>query len=310
MGEALAFIALVFYSVNIILTKVASRRIDIDLGYEFSNTVIVATAAIVVLLQAAWTGAFPTWDWDAALAFALAGIFTTFLGRWLSFESIMLFGPARSSLFQLIVPLFTAIIAAIVLGERLSTLTLWGIPITLGGLFLTVYVPGTFARAMVRTAAGADRPALLRLIGASSVVLGSGFALCYSIGNILRGAGMRTWNEPVLGGLLGAISGLLLYKLVTPRRGSLRARLAAADRIGVRIFALMGTLNMGAQVLGIMAMHYIPVSVTSLIVSCMPVLVIPMSVFFLKNQEGITRRTVIGTAVTIAGIAMILLGRP
>ena len=57
-------------------------------------------------------------------------------------------------------------------------------------------------------------------------------------------------------------------------------------------------------------MHYIPVSVTSLIVSCMPVLVIPMSVVFLKNQEGITRRTVIGTTVTIAGIAMILLGRP
>ena len=50
-----------------------------------------------------------------------------------------------------------------------------------------------------------------------------------------------------------------------------------------------------------------PVSVVALITLCTPLLVFPASYFLLKNDEGINPRTVVGAALTLAGIAMIIL---
>jgi hypothetical protein len=40
---------------------------------------------------------------------------------------------------------------------------------------------------------------------------------------------------------------------------------------------------------------------------CTPLLVFPMSYWLLRNQEGITLRTLLGGGVTLAGIAVLVL---
>jgi drug/metabolite transporter (DMT)-like permease len=45
-----------------------------------------------------------------------------------------------------------------------------------------------------------------------------------------------------------------------------------------------------------------------LIASCAPVAVIPMSYWLLGNQERITPPVVVGSLLTIVGVALVLLG--
>ncbi len=313
MGELLAIAALLMYSVNTLLTKTGSKYININLGYFVAVSVNILFSLFLLAIQSITRTDALSWHWPAFFYFVLGGIFTTYLGRSFYFEAVVRFGPAKASIFQLAAPLFTVLIAWIFLDERLNTTTLTGIFVTVTGLFLAVYVPGTFARNAAARAAtpGGQRGGLagLRWIITSSLYLGLGGALAYAIGNVWRGAAMRDWNEPVAGGLIGAAAGMLLYLGMTPKLRTLWQDLKAANPVGLRMFSFTGALNISAQILGIMSLHYISVSVSILIVSCVPILVIPMSYFLLKHREGISLRSIVGTLITIAGIAMILLGR-
>ena len=66
-------------------------------------------------------------------------------------------------------------------------------------------------------------------------------------------------------------------------------------------------LTIVAQVCTIAAMKLAPVAVVALITLCTPLVVFPISYFLLGNDERINARTLVGAALTLAGIAMIVL---
>lgn len=68
-----------------------------------------------------------------------------------------------------------------------------------------------------------------------------------------------------------------------------------------------GVLTITAQILTIASMSYIPVSISALITLCSPVLVFLLCYIVLRNQERITLRLVLGSVLTLAGIAVIVL---
>jgi drug/metabolite transporter (DMT)-like permease len=309
VGELLAAAALVLYATNIMLTKAASARVDIGLGFLLSTAVNVVFSLLLLCIQLGMRDGAMTWNWHGFCAFLLAGVFSTYLGRWFFFESIVRFGPARASIFQISAPLFTVLIAWLFLGEKLQASALAGIALTVFGLFLVVYVPGTFSAsrgASTQGGAAVVRLSPFKWVLGSSIVLGMLASMSYAMGNVMRGAAVRLWDEPVAGGLLGAISGIALHLLFSSGSEKLLPRLKSADRAGTLTFMFTGTLNISAQILIIFSLRYIPVSIATLISSCVPVLVIPMSYFLLKNQEGIGLKTVVGAVLTLAGIAIIL----
>ena len=160
---------------------------------------------------------------------------------------------------------------------------------------------------MNRLEAPSSRLLLGLVIGSGTFLAISGSA-SYAVGNVLRGVAIQEWNEPILGALIGAVLGMTLHFLtslhITKR---FRNKLAQADRIGVLIYALTGVLTIIAQVCVIASMRYIPVSIASLITLSTPVFVTPASYLLLKNREGITLRTICGSALVLAGITIILL---
>jgi len=311
LGETLAFVALVLFASNLIATKAAANRIGIELGFLIAVAVNVACSAALLAVHSATRDDALLWNWHGFLLYLLAGAFSTFLGRWFLFEAVVRFGPARASIFQISAPLFTVVIAWVVLGEQLAPSALGGIALTIAGLFLVVYIPGVFSRKPAQPTAsqgdtGSRIPALQWMLR-SSVVLGIGAGLAYAAGNVTRGAALHAWNEPILGGLLGAVSGLCLHLLRSQKLGQLVHDLRHARKSGVALFALSGTLNIVAQILVIYSLRHIPVSISTLITSCVPLLVIPASHWVFPNQETITSRTVLGTLIAISGIAIILL---
>jgi drug/metabolite transporter (DMT)-like permease len=301
MGALFAVAALTLFSVNIILTKVAAARLNLDLGFLVSVAVNVLFAALVCGVQLAWREDSVAWQSRGFVLFLLAGAFSTYLGRWFFLESVVRFGPSRASLFQITSPLFTAVFAWAFLNESLRPFELAGMVLALGGLLLVV--PGTpgVAPAAAPQGEGGARPLLQ-----SVWVLGIGSSIAYSLGNIFRGSAIRNWDEALLGALLGASAGLVLHAGFSRDKRQLAGKLRRADRRGVLLFACSGVLTISAQTCLIVSLKYIPVSVAGLITLCTPLLVFPMSYLLFRNSEKITPLTLLGALLTFAGVALIV----
>jgi drug/metabolite transporter (DMT)-like permease len=309
LGKLLAIAALINFTASILLLKFATKRLSLTLGFLVSVTtnvlfcVVLAAGDFLLRPHAVEWKSFGFW------LFVTAGFFSTYLGRWLFFETIARFGAAKASIFQVTSPAFAAVIAWIFLGERLGAVALAGMVVTLAGLLLVSYKPGVFAQREQAAARPETRKLPLAALGKSALLLGSCGAAAYAVGSVLRGAAIRDWNEPILGGLLGAASGLVLQLLFNTNVRNVVRDLKAADRKGLIMYSINGIVTITAQVCTIASMRYIPVATSNLITLCTPVLILPIAYFFMKDREGITARTWIGGTLTTVGMGILVVSR-
>jgi len=315
-GEPLALAAMLMFASNTIITKMATARLDLGTGFLISVSVNVLFAALLFALQLVIRDDPLRWDGFGFGMFLAAGAFSTYLGRWFFFESVARLGPAKASIFQVSSPFFAAAIAWVFLDERLSPMALLAMAMTLLGLLLVT--SGTFgsrsAAASSRPSSGAERlPSRSRSVGVlatllrSTLLLGLGSSAAYATSNVMRGVAIRHWNEAILGALLGAMAGAGLHLAFNRNAAGVYASLHRADRRGVVLFAVSGSLTILAQLCVIAAMSRSPVAVVTLITLCTPLLVFPLSYFFLRNEERISARTVLGGAITLGGVALLVL---
>jgi drug/metabolite transporter (DMT)-like permease len=307
LGFLLSVGALLLFTVAIVVTKVASSRIPLGLGFLIATVVNVVFAGLALVVQLAFSRDALNWNPTAFWLFVAAGAFSTYLGRWFFYESVVRFGPAKASIFQVSSPLFTALMAWLLLTESLSRLVLLGMVFTIVGLVMVAYPPGFFSRSRVVANGIAEEKTTLhsRLLD-SIFLLGLGSSLAYSIGNVLRGSAVRSWPEPLLGAWLGAVSGLLLHLAFTSGRAGLVDRLRTADRRGVWLYVLIGVSTISAQVCVIASMQYIPLSIATLVTLCTPILVFPISHWVLKSAERFTPLMLTGSALAMLGIFVIV----
>lgn len=309
-GEALAFAALLLFSTNIILVKVASERLSLNAGYLISVAVNVAFGALVFGVEMLLRETPLGWSWRGFFLFAAAGVFGTYLGRWFNFEAITRLGAAKASTFQVSSPLFTVIIAWLWLGERLPLTSIAAMFVAMAGLLLVSVSPGVIGRLGTRRASSTDPAGSANrwgLLLRSGIVLGFGSSAAYAMSNVLRGAGIRQWDEPVLGTLVGALAGIGLQLIFGTDTAATTRGLRTLDRTGVVLFAVGGVLTICAQMGVVAAMRYVPVAIVALITLCTPIIVFPLSYFVLRNQERISLRTVAGGALTLGGIGFLIL---
>ena len=314
LGYLLAGGALLLFTASILVTKAASSRMDLGLGFLIATSANVFFAALAWGLQLGFGSASLSWNTQAFWMFAAAGAFSTYLGRWFFYESVVRFGPAKASIFQVSSPLFTALMAWLLLGERLGVLVALGMVMTLGGLILVSYKPGFFSRRGLTPELppdGGPAPSTMKFglrqrLLQSVLFLGAGSSLAYAIGNVLRGSAVRSWNEPVLGALIGAVCGLALHLVFSADKGGIAARLRTASRSGMALYALIGVTTISAQMCVIASMRYIPLSIATLVTLCTPLLVFPLSHVLFRNQDKVTAATLAGSALTLLGIFIIV----
>jgi drug/metabolite transporter (DMT)-like permease len=206
-------------------------------------------------------------------------------------------GPSRAAAVQVTNPVFALVFAWVFLQETLSPAALAGLAVAVLGLFLTSQVPPheTATRAASRTMP-------LAILGPALVA-----AVCYGLGNVARGAAVDDWREPLVGGLLGAVTGILAYLLVGVPVRRVVADLRSADRRGIWLWLLAGGVTIAGQIAVIAATAYIPIAVAVAISSALPIVVIPVSVLLLGNADRVTRRTVAGAALVVGGVVAMVL---
>ena len=300
VGELLAILALLLFSGNALLVGPAIRRVSQDLGFLVSLASNVVLASLVVLAQYVVLGGpgSPP-EWDAIGMFAVGGLLTSYLGRWFWTRSIVRIGPTRASAIQVTNPFFAGLFAWILLDESLPPVAILCGLAVLAGLKLAS-----------RRRAGAE-PLRAERAGRSFPLadLGVGLlgALAYGLGNVARGAGVRDWEAPIVGSFIGALVGLLAYAAVSTDLRKVASAVRGADRIGRRLWLLSGALTIAAQTAQIAATQYIPVAVAVVISVAVPVVVLPVSVLFLRRSEAIGWSTASGVLLMLGGVVGLVL---
>jgi len=98
--------------------------------------VVIASAAVVFVVAAAWRG--PRWPQDAGgwAAVAAIALVSTVAAITLFFAGLERIGPVRASTLSTVEPLFTVALAALVLGETIAPVQLAGGGLILGAVVL------------------------------------------------------------------------------------------------------------------------------------------------------------------------------
>lgn len=306
LGYLLSAGALLSFATATLATQRATTLMPLSLGFLVATGINVVFAAVALGIRMVISADPVGWNAEAFAYFIVAGILATYLGRWFFYESVLLFGPAKASIFQVSNPLFTALIAWVVLGESLALSVLGAMCLAVVGLLILSAKPRAASANPVDHTTIA-RPRLGVRVMQSILFLGMGSSLAYGASNVLRAAAIRDWGEPILGGLLGAASGLLMHLLFMKDKHALVARLRGASRAGLWLYVLIGVATISGQIFTIGAMRYIPVSIATLVTLCTPLLVIPLSRVLYRDTEPISLRLLVGTGLTLAGVMVVVL---
>jgi drug/metabolite transporter (DMT)-like permease len=298
IGELLAIASLLLFSANALIVGSAVRRVPQDLGFLLGLTSNVVLGTVVVAGLYLFGGDQPPLEWDAVGMFAVGGLLTSYLGRWFYTRSLITIGPTRASSVQLTNPFFAAVAAWVLLGEALGPVAAVSALAVVAGVYLTSRAAG--GRANTTTIGS-------RSLSPAQLAPGLLAAAAYGLGNVARGAGVRDWEAPIVGGLIGAMAGLLAYALVNTDLRKLAGELRGADPVGRRLWLLAGTFTIGAQTFQIAATMYIPVAIAVVISVAIPVVLLPVSVLFLRRTEAVGLKTAVGAVLVLSGVMGLVL---
>jgi DME family drug/metabolite transporter len=219
------------------------------------------------------------------------------VGDLLYLRSLKILGVGRAFPITSSSPVFTALFSAVILGDKITLLTLVGMAIVLFGVYL-VARPRRDIIAIDNTPPIEPRQALIGIASAlATAVIWAGATVVLAMG-LTDGINTIVANSVRVPAVI-AVSLLAAgqqHQLGAIRRLNWRTvgMVAATGLLG---WAIGGTLYTTA-------VQMIGPGKTALINSTAPIFAVPMSYFFLKERP--TRYTLIGTIITVVGITLVI----
>jgi drug/metabolite transporter (DMT)-like permease len=281
----LAFAAALFFGLGLVLTQFGLRYVHPLSGAAIS----IPTFTLVFICASPILLAGEPVVWRAVPIFAAVGLVYPAVITLLTFAGNRVLGPVVTGSLGNLAPLFAVALAVILLHEPLRALQAAGLAaIVLGVLLITVTRPQDLR--------GWRSWALLLPLGAA--------ALRGLIPPVIK-LGLELWPSPIAAGLTGYIfSSLTVLTVERLRNGRF---VAAAPARGRLWFAGIGLLNGLATMLLYLALGAGPVSLVAPLVATYPLLTVPLSMLIL-GRSAIGPQLVAGTALTVAGVILLLVG--
>ena len=288
MAVFFALLSSLFIGVNTIVIKKSLSRANAftvaALLTFFGALIFWILGAVTLPMEILWRSP------KASLVFIVAGIFAPALVRWIFFASMNRVGASVSSSILATIPAFAAVIAVVFLDERVTVPMAAGLMMIVGGIVV-------FQRDL--NGNGSDKN--VRRMDLALPLLG---ALVGAIAINLRKLGLGEINSPVLGAVLGFTSALLVYVIIVTVSPSIRRgfRFKMRDMP----FFLAGGLSLAMGWLCIFyALSHGDVVLVAPLAGLYPIIVLILSVFLLKDVEKVTKMTVIGCCVVMAGVLLV-----
>ena len=282
---ALGIAAAAFLGAGLVLTQFGLRTIHPLSGAAIS----VPSFTLVFLLLSPILLRGEIIAWHAVPIFIAVGLVFPAVLTIITFASNRALGPVVTGALGNLSPLLSVAVAVLLLHEPLRLLQFAG---------LMVAVLGVLAITVTRTDDMRDWRtwALLLPLGASVM---RGF-----IPPIIK-VGLEIWPSPIAAGLTGyMVSTLTVLTVERIRTGRFVVRAPLAGKLW---FALNGICNGVGTLLLYAALGAGPVSLVAPLYATYPLFTVGLSVLFLGNVR-ITWRLVAGTALTVGGVVLVLIG--
>ncbi len=292
LGELSALAAAFLWSGTVVLLEETGRRI----GALVNNTArLLMGLALLCLTLWLQKGTFLPLhaDQDQMIWLGLSGIVGLAIGDGALMIALLIIGSRRSTLLLSLAPPITTVLAWILLNESLPWLAVGGIAITIGGIFWVV------------TESNAAEP--IRGSRTKGILLGIAAAVGQALGTILVRFGFRSEIDALSATILRMIPAVVVMLLVVILQGKIRDLWQVLKRR--RLLIAMIVASIGGPFLGvwlsIVAVKYTEAGIASTLLATVPVMVIPVIFFVYRIRPS--WRAIIGTIITMVGIAMIFL---
>jgi len=286
-ASVFALLSAVLFAGNAVTVRIALA------GTTASTLVLVSllTNFLVLWAAAAVGGELRAALHPAALIFLGAGVLAPALARAALYTSIGMIGVARATVAANTTPIFTAVGAALVLGERVSWQLALGTVVVVLGMALTSSPAGAVTEGRI------SRTGLL--LALSTAVLAA-------VSFLLRKIGLAAIPHPALGSALtvtGALAGLLPLALLRGRREPLRV-----ERRAIAPMVAAALLSSGGFLAYFLALGLGDVSRVTPLSNTTPLFAVLLLQAGFRHVEGVPRRTFAGVALAVLGVVLVLRG--
>jgi len=293
LGEMAALATAVCWSFGSLMFTYAGRRIG---SYTVNHVRLWMAFFLMMIIHWLFLGSIFPVDAEGFrfLWLGLSGIVGYVLGDAMLFESFVRIGPRLAMLMMTLVPVFGAFLGWILLGEVLLPVEWIAIGVTLAGSGMVV------SEHSEETGTRSPKSWV-------GVFFGIGGAAGQAVGLLLAKMGLANGFSAISANLIRVSAAALALGLLVSLRGHIRQQVRRlSDR---RSLMFIFTASILGPVLGVIlslvSIAHAPIGIASTLMSLCPVLLLPISHYFLK--EIITRRAVLGTVVAIIGASLFFL---
>lgn len=307
-GEIIALIVAISWTATALFADVASHR----LGSLPLNLIrmVLSWAFLSIMLWVVTGAPYPlyangkAWFW-----LALSGLVGYVFGDWCLFNSYIVFGSRYGQLFMTLAPPMAGIAGWLMLGEQMSWRSWLAMLVTLSGIAISIL------------ARGGESHKLTLKLPLKGVLFGIGAGVGQGVGLVLSKIGMEHYEHsiptdapqaivrmmPFAGTYIRAVAGFVGFFLILAiaKQLPLVAK-GLRDRKGMTFAALTTFFGpfLGVS-LSLMAVQYAKAGVASTLMALTPVLIIVP--YALIHKQKISLKEVIGTLITMVGVAMFFL---
>lgn len=296
LGAFAAFATALCWSISPIFFESASRKVG-ALAVNFWKVVF---AFLLLSLAGLLSRGMPL-PLDASpaawLNLTISGLIGFVVSDFFLFNAYILVGSRVAVVFQALTPLFTAVFAFVFLGERMRPSQLLGMLIVVTGILIVV----TSRR---KNAIGVEEKVRESTKGYVYSLLAS---LFQAAGLIFSKIGVR--NYDVVSGsqirIVAAIVGLAAQALILGQHRTIFLQ-TPKERLAFRNIAAGAVFGpfLGVS-FSLLAVRYTQAGTASTLMALTPVLIIPPTIFILKQKVGAPE--FIGAAVAVGGAALFFL---
>lgn len=253
---------------------------------------IVSLAARTITLGAAvaLSGGVPEYEPAAMTVFVSLGVLQSAISL-LTFIGLQKIGTARSQPLRNSYPIWSAMIAVVIMREQASLAVLAGTLLVVAGVVLISWKP----------------EAVTPTYRAWHVLYSLGAGFLAGLAFPLRRYGLMITNEPIFFSFVIAVVSLLGAIPYTWRTQSGQG--LVWHRKAVWYFFVSGFCEAMGALLTLIALTGARVVIVSPIVATTPLFSLIISLIFLRGKEQVTGLTIVGTIAVVAGTIAIALGR-
>lgn len=294
MGEIAAAITAICWSFTSIFFNNASRLIGSvkvnRLRLLVSAVILITVHWLVMGSPLPFAATQEQWLW-----LGLSGIIGLALGDAFLFQAYVHIGARLTTVIMALDPVFSALIAWVWLGEKLTPMEILGILITVFGVGWVVMEQ--------RNGQGSHSRKDLVL----GILCGIGAVLGQAIGFVLSKKGLADNFSPLSGVLIRIIIATAVMWVLALFSGKIKETIAGFTEPSARNNILAGSVLgpcLGVW-LSMVAVQLVPVGIASTIMATRPILMLPLSKVIYK--EKISMRAIIGTLIALAGVSVIFL---